>query len=175
MRSAMVAIGLGLAVLAGAAPAASAAETPTRAQIVTITNRQLAQPHPTDHNVYNNYSGDAWSGHFARYAWTVGGVQHNLHLPKNYAGTQAWRTQAGVRYRPYGDRLPQPADVLLWTDSADPTSGHVAVVTDVDTVRRTVVYVGGDENDSIVRHVKSWSAMGDSMAGKTFRGFHSLT
>ncbi len=128
-------------------------------------------------NIYNRYNGDAWCGHFARWAWTKGGAV-KAPVPHNYARSQAWRTEVGNRWRPYSSILPKPGDVLVWSNKGDSTQGHVAVVTAVNTSKRAITYIGGNEwiagnRDSIVQHSDYWSNMDISMSGKTFRGFAS--
>ena len=129
-------------------------------------------------NIYNGYNGQAWCGHFARFMWESGGTLNVPQVPRYYASSQAWMNEAGSRWRAYGSTLPQPGDVLVWTNNGDSSQGHVAVVTFVDTSKRAITYIGGNEathgnSDSIVQHSDYWSNMGSSMTGKRFRGFAS--
>jgi CHAP domain len=128
-------------------------------------------------NIYTAYRPESWCGDFARFVWTSGGTV-SAPVPRNYASSQAWRTDVGSRWHAYSSTLPNPGDVLVWTDHGSSSTGHVAVVTAVDKNKRAISYIGGNEwiagnRDSIVQHSDYWSKMGVSMSGKTFRGFAS--
>jgi hypothetical protein len=128
-------------------------------------------------NIYTGYRAEPWCGDFARFVWTSGGTE-SAPVPRNYASSQAWRTGVGNRWHAYSSDLPNPGDVLVWTDKGSSSNGHVAVVTAVNTAKRAISYIGGNESiagnrDSIVQHSDYWSKMPASMSGKTFRGFAS--
>lgn len=116
-------------------------------------------------NVYNNYNGDPWCGYFAAAMWGKRGV------PGNYASSQAWRG-LGSRYHAYNvNRLPQPGDVLVWTNNGDRAHGHVGVV--VGVKGRTITTVEGNTgagDDSVTRKVYNWGKRGPALPGKAFRG-----
>ncbi|WP_328842892.1 CHAP domain-containing protein [Streptomyces sp. NBC_00258] len=120
-------------------------------------------------NVYNGYRGLPWCGHFAAAMWK------HRNVPRNYWSSQAWRTGLGDRFHAYSpNRLPQPGDVLVWTNNGDSAHGHVGVV--VAVAGRTVTTIEGNVNpyrDSIARKSYQWTGSGPAMSGKTFRGFAS--
>ncbi|MGW2839211.1 CHAP domain-containing protein [Streptomyces sp. NPDC001493] len=116
-------------------------------------------------NEYNNFNGDPWCGYFAAAMWGKRGV------PSSYASSQAWRG-LGSRYHAYNvNRLPQPGDVLVWTNKGDRAHGHVGVV--VGVKGRTVTTIEGNTgagDDSVTRKVYNWGNRGPALPGKTFRG-----
>jgi hypothetical protein len=185
----------------------TATEAQVRAEIAAVTNWQLKNSRPfktsstspiynstpsgsynylgrngsnANRNIFNGYNGLEWCGYFARWAWTKGGAYSVPQLPASYPSSQAWMTNAKAdgNWFGYGSTLPKLGDVLVWTNNGDSGSGHVAVVTYVNTAERAITYIGGNEGtagnkDSIVQHSQMWSNMDVAMSGKTFRGFAS--
>lgn len=131
-------------------------------------------------NVFNNYNGDPWCGHFARFVWTLGGTKANTQMPSNPASSQAWRTDVGNRFHAYSaSKMPSIGDVLVWTDQSSSSTGHVAVVTSSNPTTKMITTIGGNEgvagnSDSIVERRRNWNSMAASMSGKNFRGFASV-
>ncbi|MBD0418563.1 CHAP domain-containing protein [Streptomyces sp. TRM S81-3] len=167
-----------------------------RRRIVARANRALTKPTPYrltrngttylskprgDHNhlggknlnAYNDFNGRPWSGHFAAAMWNKRG------LPSGHQSARRWRTGVGSRFHPYDPRTrPQPGDVLVWSDTDDERSGHVAVV--VAVRGGTVITVEGDTGpggDSVTRRFHQWTDRtnsrfpGPHLAAKDFRGF----
>lgn len=120
-------------------------------------------------NEYNGYNGLPWCGYFAAAMWNHQGV------PRNYPSSQVWRTGLGNRFHAYSSsRLPQPGDVLVWTNNGDSAHGHVGVVVAVSG--GTVTTVEGNINpyqDSLARRSYQWTGSGPAVSGKTFRGIAS--
>lgn len=120
-------------------------------------------------NEYNGYNVLPWCGYFAAAMW------NHQAVPRNYPSSQAWRTGLGDRFHSYSpSRLPQPGDILVWTNNGDSTHGHVGVVVAVSG--RTVTTVEGNINpyqDSVARKTYQWTGSGPAVSGKTFRGFAS--
>ncbi|MFE9725690.1 CHAP domain-containing protein [Streptomyces sp. NPDC005794] len=172
-----------------AAPAALA-----RQQIVTNANRALTKPtkykatkngsvrlskpngnnnYLGGHNLneYNNYNGQSWCGHFAAAMWGKRGV------PAKYEASQRWRTHMGSRFHAYNaKKLPQPGDVLVWTNRSNASFGHVGVV--VAVKGRTITTVEGNAGtgtDSVTRQTYNWNDTrntgGPYVSAKNFRGF----
>lgn len=131
-------------------------------------------------NIYNTYNGEEWCGYFVRFMWTLGGADSNPAVPSGYPSSQAWRTGVGSRFHSYssGGSLPQAGDALVWSNDGDSAQGHVAIVTYVDTAKRTLSWIGGNEwgdgsKDAVIYHTGYWSNMETAMSGKDFRGFAS--
>ncbi|GGP83879.1 CHAP domain-containing protein [Streptomyces calvus] len=125
-------------------------------------------------NVYNNYNGQSWCGHFAAAMWGKQGV------PAKYEASQRWRTHMGNRFHPYRvNRLPQPGDVLVWTNTSNNAFGHVGVV--VSVKGRSVTTIEGNAGagtDSVTRQTYSWddkraTGGGPYLPSKKFAGFAS--
>jgi surface antigen len=189
------------------AAAAQVAKTPAqiRAHIVAVARWQLTHSRPykvngktynsvpnlkghynylgrsgsnENRNIYTRYASREWCGDFARFVWTSGGTE-KAPVPAGASSSQNWRTGVGSRWHAYSNStLPQPGDVLVWTNRKNSGKGHVAVVTAVNKTKRAISYIAGNEaiagnSDSIVQHSDYWSKMRSSMDGKTFRGFAS--
>ncbi|MDX3415995.1 CHAP domain-containing protein [Streptomyces sp. MD20-1-1] len=198
LLAAGVAVGPAQAGSAGAGKtavsSASSAQAPTRQQIVAKANEALTKPtkYKTSKNgsvrlskpkrdnnylggrnlnEYNNYNGQAWCGYFAAAMWGKQGV------PTKYPASQQWRTGLGKRFHAYNPRqLPQPGDVLVWSNRSDARFGHVGVV--VAVKGRTVSTVEGNAgqgSDSVTRRSYDWkdtrNTGGPYLQGKNFRGF----
>ncbi|GAA2282830.1 hypothetical protein GCM10010415_60170 [Streptomyces atrovirens] len=124
-------------------------------------------------NEYNDYNGQQWCGHFAAAMWGKRGV------PAKYQASQQWRTGLGNRFHKYDvRRLPQPGDVLVWSDNADVRFGHVGVV--VAVRGRTVTTIEGNAGqgtDSVTRRSYDWNDTrntgGPYIKNKKFQGFAS--
>ena len=144
----------------------------------------------TNRNELNDYSagyasGLDWCGYFVARTWTGQNTPDPAafpRIPTFYMRSQAWRTDSPTPFLRFArTRLPHPGDVLVWQNGtgapgADNGSatGHVGVVTAVDTTTRVVTSVEGNvAGDEIRRYTYAWDADGPTKDGKHFMGHAS--
>lgn len=144
----------------------------------------------TNRNELNDYSagyasGLDWCGYFVARTWTGTNTPDPAaypRIPTYYMRSQAWRTEAQTPYHRFSQtRLPQPGDVLVWQNGAGSpgvdngsATGHVGVVTAVNTTTKVVTSVEGNvAGDEIRRFTYAWDADGPTKDDKHFMGHTS--
>lgn len=139
----------------------------------------------TNSNVFNDYNGQDWCGYFVARTWTGENTPAPASFPRIpalYLRSQAWRTDANTPYHRFSQtRLPQPGDALVWQNGDGAVgvdngvaTGHVGVVTAVDTTTKVVTSVEGNvAGDEINRRTYTWDADGPTLPDKHFMGHTS--
>ncbi|CAN7275939.1 CHAP domain-containing protein [Knoellia sp. LjRoot47] len=139
----------------------------------------------TNSNVLNDYNGLDWCGYFVARTWTGTNTPAPTaypRIPTYYMRSQAWRTESKTPYHRFSaSLLPKPGDVLVWQNGAGTAgvdngtaTGHVGVVTAVNTTTKVVTSVEGNvEGDEIRRYTYAWDANGPTKDGKHFMGHTS--
>lgn len=95
------------------------------------------------------YEGDPWCGGFVRYVFERSGVtgvydQSDYRMARSYMriGQQHGAFRGGQ-----SGYQPQPGDVLVFSSSRGPNSGHVGIVTAVNNGQ--ITYVSGNDGDQV--------------------------
>ncbi len=129
-------------------------------------------------NVYTGFRSEDWCGDFAAAIWTGHNKpdpDHFPRIPRNYASSQAWRTETGSNYHDFSaDRMPRPGDVVVWQSEESPSHGHVGVVTVVDTDARRIHTIEGNvDGEDIARKIFDWTRAGLRRGDLRVTGFTS--
>jgi uncharacterized protein (TIGR02594 family) len=126
----------------------------TLAGVVNLANGLVGQ-----HEVGNNggaivratmgYTGDPWCGGFVRYTFEKAGVT-GVYDQGDYRMAQSYMRigqQHGAFRGPRSGYNPQPGDVIVFSSSRGPGSGHVGIVTKNENGQ--ITYVSGNDNDQV--------------------------
>ena len=113
------------------------------------------------------YTGDPWCGGFVRYTFEKAGVtgvydQADYRMARSYmrVGQQHGAFRGGN-----SGYLPQPGDVIVFSSSRGPNSGHVGIVTGVKDGQ--VTYESGNDGDKVQARTFSASNPPGNLLGYT--------
>lgn len=89
---------------------------------------------------FYKYSGgrnENWCADFVSWIYTQAGK------PVKQPSSQAWKTIKGFTFHNDGSYVPQPGDVVVYTDKSSPSTGHVNIVISVSG--KTMNVIGGNQ------------------------------